>query len=142
MRKGQIGYRPLKIEGIEVDSAIHSVKRLLVEERGLSPALKSALEVLLVLVAALLSRLTLTSRNSSKPPSTDPNRRKSDRSGSGDHRPGGQKGRTGVTLEPVADPDEVKVLRIDRNGLPARIGTTRRPVMKPGRSSNSTFHDS
>ncbi|MCU7897788.1 MAG: hypothetical protein KZQ61_03605 [Candidatus Thiodiazotropha sp. (ex Lucinoma aequizonata)] len=66
----------MKIEDIDVDSAINSVKELLKKESGLSPALRSALEVLLVLVSLLLNRITLNSKNSSKPASTDPNRKK------------------------------------------------------------------
>jgi transposase len=50
------------------------VKALLARETSLSPALRAALNVLLALVAALLQRANLNSRNSSKPPSTDPNR--------------------------------------------------------------------
>jgi len=108
----------LKIDDIDVDSAVNSVKELLGKERDLSPALRSALEVLLVLVALLLNRLTLNSKNSSKPPSTDPNRKKSSGQGKGARKPGGQSGRNGTTLEPVAEPDEVKVLEIDRRTLP------------------------
>jgi transposase len=66
----------LKIEGIEIDSALKSVRDSLENESGLSPALKSAIELLLVLVTALLNRLGINSRNSSKPPSADPNREK------------------------------------------------------------------
>jgi transposase len=64
----------LKIDDIEVDSAIEHVKQLLETEPNLSPALKSALEVILLLVSILLDRVTLNSKNSSKPPSSDPNR--------------------------------------------------------------------
>ncbi|UQG58667.1 transposase [Marinobacter sp. M3C] len=71
----------MKIENIDVDSAIGSVKKLLEKERDLSPSLKAALEVLLLLVAMLLNRTTLNSKNSSKPPSSDPNREKSSRKG-------------------------------------------------------------
>jgi transposase len=108
----------LKIEDIDVDSAINSVKELLGKEKDLSPALRSALEVLLIL---LLNRLTLNSNNSSsssKPPSTDPNRKKSNKKGNSDRKPGGQKGRNGTTLEPVDDPDEVSELKVDRRTLP------------------------
>jgi transposase len=108
----------LKIDDIDVDSSINSVKELLRQEKDLSPALRSALEVLLVLVTLLLNRATLNSRNSSKPPSADPNRNKSSRQGKGDRKPGGQKGRNGTTLEPVDDPDEVEVLEIDRRSRP------------------------
>jgi len=108
----------LKIADIDVDSSINSVKELLKKEKDLSPALRSALEVLLVLVALLLNRMTLNSKNSSKPPSTDPNRKKSSKKGQSDRKPGGQKGRNGTTLQPVNDPDEVEVLTIDRRTLP------------------------
>lgn len=108
----------MKIEEIDVDSAINSVKDLLGKEKDLSPALRSALEVLLVLVSLLLNRITLNSKNSSKPPSTDPNRKKSSKKGKSHRKPGGQKGRNGTTLEPVDDPDEVSELKVDRRTLP------------------------
>jgi hypothetical protein len=44
-----------------VDTAISSVKELLNKEKHLSPALRSALEL-------LLNQVTLNSKNSSKPP--------------------------------------------------------------------------
>ena len=108
----------MKIDSIDVDSAINSVKELLKKESDLSPALRSALEVLLILVTLLLNRITLNSKNSSKPPSTDPNRKKSGKQGKSDRKPGGQKGRNGTTLEQVDDPDEVTELKVDRRTLP------------------------
>jgi transposase len=108
----------LKIEDIDVDSSINSVKELLRKEKDLSPALRSALEVLLVLVALLLNRITLNSKNSSKPPSTDPNRKKSGKKGKSDRKPGGQKGHNGTTLDPVDDPDDVSEILVDRRTLP------------------------
>ncbi|WP_040475083.1 DUF6444 domain-containing protein, partial [Marinobacter gelidimuriae] len=108
----------MKIDNIDVDSAIASVKNLLEKERDLSPSLKAALEVLLVLVALLLNRTMLNSKNSSKPPSTDPNRDTSSRKGSRNRKPGGQKGRIGTTLKQVDDPDAVEALKVDRRSLP------------------------
>lgn len=108
----------MKIDDIEVDSAINSVKELLAKEKDLSPALRSALEVLLLLVTLLLNRITLNSKNSSRPPSTDPNRKKSSKKGKSSRKPGGQQGRNGITLEQVDDPDEVAELKIDRRTLP------------------------
>ena len=108
----------MTIEEIDVDAAVCSVKELLKKERGLSPALRSSLEVLLLLVSLLLNRMTLNSKNSSKPPSTDPNRKKSSRKGKSERKPGGQKGHNGTTLEPVDDPDEVTEIQVDRRTLP------------------------
>ena len=111
----------MKIENIDVDAAINSVKAHLKQEKDLSPALRSALDVLLLLVSLLLNRLTLNSKNSSKPPSTDPHRKKSRKKGKSNRKPGGQKGHNGTTLEPVDDPDEVTELQVDRRTLPRGV---------------------
>jgi transposase len=107
----------LKLESIDVDAAINNVKQLLEKERDLSPALKSALEVILLLVTILLNRTTLNSKNSSKPPSSDPDRKKEGRKKS-DKPSGGQKDHVGTTLTKVDDPDEIKIIKIDRSRLP------------------------
>lgn len=107
----------MTINNIDVEDTIDRVKTLIAEEEGLSPALKSSLDVMLLLVTLLANRFGLNSKNSSKPPSADPNREKESRSKSS-RKPGGQKGRNGTTLKPVADPDEIKVLPVDRRTLP------------------------
>ncbi len=108
----------MKIEDIDVDSAINTVKELLKKERELSPALRSALELLILLVTLLINRITLNSQNSSQPPSTDPNRNKQSKKGTSQRKAGGQQGHNGTTLEPVDDPDEVTELKVDRRTLP------------------------
>jgi len=102
-----------------VEATIKKVQQLLAEETQLSTALRSTLEVLLMLVQIMANRLSLTSRNSSKPPSTDrfPNRDKSAQVGSG-KKSGGQPGRIGTTLEKIDDPDVIKSLTVDRSSLP------------------------
>lgn len=107
----------MTIDNINVEESIQRVTTLIAAEQDLSPALKSSLEVLLVLVRLLLNRLGLNSKNSSKPPSTDPFRRKESRAASG-RKPGGQPGHVGTTLKPVSDPDIVKEIRVDRSVLP------------------------
>lgn len=107
----------MKIDRIDVDAAIDNARELIDQEKDLSPALRSALGVLLLLVTVLLNRSTLNSKNSSKPPSSDPNRKKSSRSKS--NRPSGaQKGHNGTTLKKVSDPDIVKPIKLDRRTLP------------------------
>src|SRR3990170_7887126 len=62
----------MTIQNISVEATIERVKTLIAEEKDLSPALKSSLEVLLLLVTLIVNRLGLNSKNSSKPPSMDP----------------------------------------------------------------------
>ena len=92
------------------------------------------MEVLLLLVSVLLNRITLNSKNSSRPPSADPNRKKSNKKGHSKRKPGGQKGHGGTTLESVDDPDVVTELKIDRRTLPKgvayhEVGHERRQVI-------------
>ena len=107
----------MTIGNVDVEATIERVKTQLAAEKDLSPALKSSLEVLLLLVTILLSRLGLNSKNSSKPPSADPNRAKEPKNKS-DRKPGGQNGHNGTTLQPVSDPDEIENLLVDRRTLP------------------------
>ena len=107
----------MTIENINVEAAIKKVQDLVAAEKGLSPALKASLEVLLLLVMLLANRLGLNCKNSSKPPSSDPNRKKTPKE-PGKRKPGGQQGHIGATLKPVADPDLVKVITLDRSTLP------------------------
>lgn len=107
----------MTINNIDVEDTIQRVKAQIAEEKDLSPALKSSLEVLLLLVSLMANRFGLNSKNSSKPPSADPNRKKEPKSKS-DRKPGGQKGRNGATLKPVSEPDEIEVIPVDRSTLP------------------------
>jgi transposase len=107
----------LTVDNIDVEATIKKVQELLAQEPNLSPALRSTLDVLLLVVQLLANRLGLNSRNSSKPPSTDfvkgdkkPN--------AGNSNPGGQTGRVGTTLSKVSDPDEIKLLEVNRSSLP------------------------
>jgi transposase len=79
-------------------------------------------------VAELEAQLRSTSRNSSKPPSSDGLGKPSPKSlrGRSGRKPGGQPGRSGTTLRQVADPDEVVVHEpgwCDGCGRDARTGT-------------------
>lgn len=107
----------MTIKNIKVEEVVEQVKSQIAEEKSLSPALKASLELLLLLVTLLLNRLGINSSNSSKPPSADPNRKRKPKRQS-DRKPGGQQGRQGTTLQPVVDPDEIKILQIDKKSLP------------------------
>jgi transposase len=107
----------MTINNINVEELVEQVRRQIAGEKDLSSALKASLDLLLLLVTLLLNRLGINSSNSSKPPSADPNRTRTPRSQSS-RKPGGQQGHCGTTLQPVADPDEIKILQIDRRSLP------------------------
>jgi transposase len=70
----------LTINSIDIDVALKKVEKLLSEEKGLSLAMRSMVELLVLLITLLANRLNLNSRNSSKPPSGDPNRKKAGKS--------------------------------------------------------------
>lgn len=122
----------MTVDGIDVDATIKKVQELLAQEQNLSPAFSTTLEALLVVVQVLASRLGLNSRNSSKPPSSDKNRPREKRTGEGNRKAGGQTGSTGATLRQTDDPDEIKVLAVDRSILPEgqyrEVGFERRQV--------------
>ena len=108
----------MTVDGIDVEVTVKKIQELLAKEQGVSPALRSTLEVLLVAVQLLVNRLGLNSRNSSKPPSSDKNRPREKRTGQNSRKAGGQPGSVGTTLRQIDDPDEIRMLSIDRSILP------------------------
>lgn len=108
----------MTINNIDIDAAIKKMQAVLAEEAGLSPALRSMIELMILIITLLANRLGLNSRNSSKPPSSDPNRKKISRQPTG-KKPGGQNGHAGKTLEKIGDPDQVEVIDVDRRTIPA-----------------------
>ncbi len=108
----------MTIDNIDVKETLKRVQLLLDQEPNLSPALRSTLEVLILVVQLMIGRLSLSSRNSSKPPSTDcfPSRKKPKEGEA--KNPGGQKGRVGTTLKKVEDPDRIEHVPVDRSTLP------------------------
>tara|TARA_R110001599_G_scaffold353749_1_gene596318 strand:- start:9728 stop:11185 length:1458 start_codon:yes stop_codon:yes gene_type:complete len=110
------------VDSVDINATIERVKKLLQEEKDLSPAMVASVEMLLLVVTLLVGRLGLNSRNSSKPPSSDPNRGKNNKSNdenSDKKSPGGQIGHNGSTLMPSDDPDLIKPIEIDQSTLPA-----------------------
>ena len=106
----------MKIENIDIEAAIAKARTLVREDKELSSATKSIVEILILIITLLANRLNLNSTNSSKPPSSDPNRKK--RSKKTGKKAGGQKGHVGTTLKQVDDPDIVEIIDIDRRKLP------------------------
>lgn len=111
------GYFDVKIDNIDIDDVIEQAKKILLKEK-ISPAFKVIFELLLTLLATLVNRLNLNSRNSSKPPSSDPNRTRGSKRKKSKKKPGGQNGHRGSNLLPVDNPDKIESLNIDKRRLP------------------------
>ena len=105
------------MSNIEIKESIKAARELLDQEKGLSPAFRAAMSVMFMAVSILLGRVNLNSNNSSKPPSSDPNRKKVSK-GKGLKR-GGQKGHVGTTLTQFDEVDEITELKVDRGKLPS-----------------------
>ncbi len=129
----------MTVENINVDDAIATV-RIQMEQEDISPSLRSALEVILLLMSILVRRLGLSSQNSSKPPSQDPNREKKKRA-TGKNR-GGQHGHTGATLEQTDTPDEVVDFHSSRPGHDLRYALDGTKLKKMGFDYPKTFEQS
>ncbi len=108
----------MKLESINIDEVIENTRKILDEDPDVSPALKSSIQLLLLLVSLLINRLGLNSKNSSKPPSSDPNRKKK-KKGPSNKKPGGQKGHDGKTLKKDPEPDIIKKIKVNRSNLPS-----------------------
>ena len=108
----------MKIESIDIQATIEKAQLLVREDKQLSTATKSMFEMLILIITLLANRLNLNSTNSSKPPSSDPNRVKRPREGIG-KKAGGQNGHIGTTLQKVDNPDKVEEIKVDRRKLPA-----------------------
>jgi transposase len=108
----------MKIDSIDIEATIKKAQALIREDNQLSAGAKSMFEILILVISLLADRLNLNSTNSSKPPSSDPNRKKQPRTKTG-NKPGGQKGHVGKTLIKVDDPDVIEVITVDRSKLPS-----------------------
>ncbi|MBU4306166.1 MAG: IS66 family transposase [Candidatus Omnitrophica bacterium] len=107
----------MKLNTNDIDAILNKAGELLEKEK-ISVVLKTTITLLIAVVKLLSDRLGLNSRNSSKPPSSDPNRKKNRRAKS-DKKSGGQKGHKGTTLEQIEKPDNVEKIEIDRRTIPA-----------------------
>jgi len=138
----------MKVENIDVTSSINNIRNLLKKDKTVSPAIVASIELLITVVTILLNQKNLNSRNSSKPPSQDPNRLRKTRKDKGQKRgkkkPGGQKGHPGANLKPVEIPDEIEEILIDRRTLPSgeytQIGFEKRQVFDIKVSMKVTEH--
>ena len=105
---------------LKISQAVATAKIFIDQDVTASPALKSVVHSLIAAITLLTNELGLNSSNSSKPPSTDRFPTKKPRTAPGKKRkPGGQKGHQGVRLQPVAKPDFIETISLDKRTLPA-----------------------
>jgi transposase len=75
------------VEGINIEDALNNVRAQLDHDASVSPALRAAIDLLILMVSLLPNRFNLNSNNSSKAPASDPHRLKPVRKKS-DKKPG------------------------------------------------------
>ena len=107
----------MTIDNVNITKAIEDAEEILKNNPNLSSDVKVMMNMLLLVIKLLLNKAGLNSRNSSTPPSKDPNRDKTKRDKS-TKKPGGQEGHEGTTLTKVANPDVIKHIPVDQSKLP------------------------
>ena len=107
----------MKIDNIDIQATIEKARFLMKEDKQLSASTKSIFEILILVITLLVNRLNLNSTNSSKPPASDPNRKRDPGKKKGE-KAGGQNGHFGATLKKVDNPDKVETIKVDRRKLP------------------------
>ena len=108
----------MTLDKISVNAAIKEVESLLKKEEHLSPALKAAIKILIVLITMFANRFGLNSKNSSAPPAEDKRRKRGSSREKSGKKPGGQNGHIGTKLEKVAEPDKIEEIKVDKRRLP------------------------
>jgi len=116
------------MQGIDINQQIAEIKEALSNEKDLSPAMVSMINMLILIVQLLTNNAGLNSRNSSKPPSTDQKGSKSKKSNDNNtqdspNKQGGQTGHQGSTLKQVDKPDEFQFIEVNRSTIPVGIYT-------------------
>ena len=108
----------MKADKINITETVESARKLLETDKKISPAVRAMFNMLLMIITLLAGKLGLNSQNSSKPPSSDLNRKKKTGNNKGNNKPGGQPGRVGKNLEPVENPDTIIPIKLDKRRLP------------------------
>lgn len=103
-----------------ISKTIDNAKDILKKNESWPDDAKEVVSSLLDVLSVVSNSLGLNSLNSSKPPSSDPNRIRKTRTTKGKRRkPGGQMGHVGSRLKPVENPTLIEKLLIDRRTLPS-----------------------
>lgn len=116
-----------------VAAAINKARDYLEKDKDIPVACRVMMELLISVIEMLTLDQKANSKNSSLPPSKDPNRIKKSKNNSTGKKAGGQKGSAGTTLSPVSNPDEIKVINMDKKKYPkskyTHVGYEKRQVI-------------
>jgi transposase len=106
------------LKNINPEKVIESVRQQMAADSNLSPGFAAAIDLLITLCVLLLERLPKKhSKNSSLPPSQDPNRPRKCLA-KNKRKAGAQPGHIGTTLQAVDKPDRIETIKVKRNTLP------------------------
>lgn len=128
---------------LDINQQVKEIEKALESEKNLSSTMSGMIKMLISTVKLLSNQKGLTSRNSSKPPSTDqtgsnkknvkPCNESEENTDVNKRKPGGQKGHKGSTLMQTKNPDEIEKVEVDRSTIPAGkytiIGYEKRQVI-------------
>jgi transposase len=120
---------------INISETLAQAHKMRADNKDVPADFLAMFSVLLTALEGFLEQQKPTSRNSSLPPSQDPNRLKKLKSGESDKKPGGQAGHVGKTLRPVENPDEIINISVDKSSLPQghsykQVGVSKRQVVE------------
>jgi transposase len=101
------------VEGLVIQQTIDNICDQLDQNEFASSAMRASIEVLFLVVSLLLNRSNLNNRNSSMPPTADPNRMKPSRKKAIIRLVNSPVIATARCI-PMADPDFIEVRSIDR----------------------------
>lgn len=107
----------MKLKNIDVSSEIKKAEEHIESQKDLPAQTTILVRMLIMIIKLMMSYFGANSKNSGKPPSQDPFRKKNSRIKTG-KKSGGQKGHIGTTLQLVDEPDEIIPLKIDPITLP------------------------
>jgi transposase len=108
----------MKVSGIDIESNINNIKVQIEADNTLSPSMRIAMDLLLLIVTLLCRRLGLNSNNSnnsnnSSIPSSSVQNRKKNSNGNSTKKSDGQKRHKGTTLPLDDNPDITHKLIVD-----------------------------
>jgi transposase len=110
----------MTLKDINPQKVIESVRQQMAADAHLPPGFAAAIDLLIMLCVLLVERLPKNSKNSSLPPSQDPNRLKKSRA-QNKRKAGAQSGHVGTTLQAVQEPDRIEVIAVDRDTIPKGV---------------------